>query len=79
MEKPCPHLVGTLVDFISKRPLPAQSPRPTESTLSLGHPLPAHSFGLLGLTRPLALGVRLSNFCRLVVDAEGKQLHALLL
>jgi hypothetical protein len=62
-EKPCLLLVGTLVDLVLRCPLLARLSRLSKLTLSLGHPSPAHSFGLLGLTRPLALGICLCNFC----------------
>ncbi len=54
-EKPCPRLVGTLVDLISGRPLPAQSSGLSELTLFLERPMPAHSFRLFGWTRPSRL------------------------
>jgi hypothetical protein len=61
-EKPYPLLVGTLVNFVLRRPLPARLSGLSESTLSLGRLSLACSFGLLGSTRALALGVCLCNF-----------------
>jgi hypothetical protein len=51
IEKPCPLLVGTLVDLILGRLLPAQSSGLSKLTLSLGRPSPARSVRLFGLTR----------------------------
>ncbi len=54
-EKLCLHLVGTLVDLISGRPLPAQLSRPSKLTLFLRCPLPACSFRSFGSTWPSCL------------------------
>jgi hypothetical protein len=54
-EKPCPLLLGTLVDLISGHLLPAQLSGLSESTLSLGHPSPARSIRSFGSTLPLRL------------------------
>ncbi len=61
-EKPCLLLVGTLVDLISGRLLPAQLSGPSESTLSLARPSPARSVRLFGSTQPsrLAFAVAIS-------------------
>jgi hypothetical protein len=78
-EKPCPLLVGTLVDLISGHLLPAQLSGPSESTLSLGCPSPARSVRLFGSTRPsrLAFAFAISAISRSMQTAIASTFRAI--
>ncbi len=78
-EKSCPLLVGILVDLILGHLLPAQSSGPSESTLSLGRPLPAHSVRSFGSTWPsrLAFAFAISTILQSMRMAIASTFHAI--